>query len=121
TNSTNISNTQTSVATNSTNISTNTTDIATNTAAIQGLDKRIDRLDDKASRGIAIANAMEVFLPDPGKSFRMTVGGGFYGGQQAIGLTGSGRVTEDTAVYFGIGTDVSGLEFGGKVGVSFQW
>ncbi|MEH6544751.1 MAG: YadA C-terminal domain-containing protein [Porticoccaceae bacterium] len=99
----------------------NRTNIAANTAAIQVLDKRVDRLEDKAMRGIAISNAMQVFLPDPGKNFRMTVGGGFYGGAQAIGLTGSGRVTEDTAVYFGIGTDTSGLEFGGKVGISFQW
>ncbi len=120
-NSGNIAVNSTNISTNTTNIGLNSTNIAANAVAIQGLDKRIDRLDDKAMRGIAISNAMQVFLPDPGKDFRMTIGGGFYGGEQAVGVTGAGRVTNNTAVYFGVGMDADGVEFGGKAGVSFQW
>jgi autotransporter adhesin len=83
--------------------------------------RQFNLLEEKAHRGIAIANAMEVFLPDPGKSFRLNIGGGYYGNQGAIGLTGAGRITEDTSIYIGVGSDVNGEEVGGKVGVSFQW
>jgi len=76
---------------------------------------------DEARRGIAISNAMEVILPDPGKQFRVTVGGGHFSGENAIGITGAGRIDDQTALYFGIGTDIDGEEVGGKVGVSVQW
>jgi autotransporter adhesin len=85
------------------------------------LQNEIDEVGEKAYRGIAIANAMEVFLPDPGKSFRLNIGGGYYENEGAIGITGAGRITEDTSLYLGIGTDVDGKKVGGKVGVSFQW
>jgi hypothetical protein len=84
-------------------------------------DKRFDDIEETAYRGIAIANAMDVFLPDPGKSFRLNIGGGYYENEGAIAITGAGRITEDTSLYLGIGTDVDGKEVGGKVGVSFQW
>ena len=61
---------------------------------------QLQDLEDDLSKGIAISYALEVMLPDPGKSFRMTVGGGFYNGESALGLTGAGRVTENTALYF---------------------
>ena len=32
---------------------------------------------DDALRGVAISNAMEVFLPDPGKKFRVNMGVGY--------------------------------------------
>jgi autotransporter adhesin len=83
--------------------------------------RQFNLLEEKAHRGIAIANAMEVFLPDPGKSFRLNIGGGYYGNQGAVGLTGAGRITEDTSIYIGVGSDVDGEEVGGKIGVSFQW
>ncbi len=89
---------------------------------LSGLKGDINDLEDDLSTGIAIANAMEVLLPDPGKKFRLNVGGGFYNGESAIGLTGAGRVGENgTAVYFGLGGGVDGSEMGGKAGVSFQW
>ncbi len=89
---------------------------------LSGLKGDINDLEDDLSTGIAIANAMEVLLPDPGKKFRLNLGGGFYNGESAIGLTGAGRVGDNgTAVYFGLGSGVDGSEMGGKAGVSFQW
>jgi hypothetical protein len=80
-----------------------------------------DDLRDEYRRGIAIASAMDVVLPDPGKQFRVNVGGGYFNGQTAIGMTGSGRVNDDVALYFGIGSDTGFNETVGKVGVSYQW
>jgi len=73
--------------------------------------------------GLAISNAMEVFLPDPGSKFRLNVGFGHFGGTTAFGVTGSGRVDDrGTAVYFGVaGVPGSGSSVGAKAGVSFQW
>jgi hypothetical protein len=76
---------------------------------------------DEAFRGIAIGNAMEVFLPDPGRNFRLNFGMGFYKDQAALGLTGSGRFGEDVGLYFGVGSDTSFEDVGGKAGVSLQW
>ena len=78
-------------------------------------------IEEEAYRGIAIANAMEVFLPDPGKKFRLNLGMGYYKDQTAMGLTGSGRLTENIGIYIGAGSDSSFKEVGGKAGVSFQW
>jgi hypothetical protein len=58
-----------------------------------------DDLQAESRRGIAVANAMDVFLPDPGKQFRVNVGGGFYGGESAIGITAAGRINQDIAMY----------------------
>ena len=74
-----------------------------------------------AYRGIAISNAMEVFLPDPGKRFRVNLGVGYFGEKVALGLTGSGMVTESIGAYIGAGGDTSFEEVGAKAGVSFQW
>jgi autotransporter adhesin len=82
---------------------------------------QINAIEDNAYRGIAIANAMEVFLPDPGKNFRLNLGMGYYKDQTALGLTGSGRLTEDIGLYIGAGSDSSFKEVGGKAGVNFQW
>jgi hypothetical protein len=110
-----------SITENEANIATNAMNIADNSGQIHVLNDRVEMLKEKAIRGIAISNAMQVFLPDPGKSFRINLGGGFYGGAQAIGFTGAGRISDDTAVYFGVGRDSNAKEVGGKVGVSFQW
>ncbi len=72
-------------------------------------------------KGIATAMAMDVLLPDPGRKFRVNVGGGFYDGESAIGITGAGRVNENVALYFGLGTDIDGDEVAAKVGASYQW
>jgi hypothetical protein len=76
---------------------------------------------EEAFRGVAISNAMEVFLPDPGKRFRINVGMGYYKNESALGITGSGRVGEDVGLYFGVGGDTSFEDVGGKAGVSLQW
>ncbi|MEH6552256.1 MAG: YadA-like family protein [Pseudomonadales bacterium] len=111
------------IANNLSQIGFNAENIAANANAIEDLEDKVDLNESNASRGIAIANAMETFLPDPGKKFRMNIGGGFYNSESAIGITGSGRVGKkgDTALYIGVGSDIDGEEVGGKVGVSFQW
>ena len=75
----------------------------------------------EARRGVAIASAMEVLLPDPGKQFRVNLGGGYFNGETAVGLTGSGRINRDVAMYFGLGTDTAFRESAGKIGISYQW
>ena len=82
---------------------------------------QLGAIEDDAYRGIAIANAMEVFLPDPGKKFRLNLGMGYYKDETAMGLTGSGRLTENIGLYIGAGSDSSFKEVGGKAGVSIQW
>ncbi|MEH6604175.1 MAG: YadA C-terminal domain-containing protein [Pseudomonadales bacterium] len=111
------------IGVNAGEISANASAISSNTGRIEDLEDEVDMNEETASRGIAIANAMETFLPDPGKKFRLNVGGGFYNSESAIGITGAGRVGKkgDTALYIGVGSDIDGEEIGGKVGVSFQW
>jgi UDP-3-O-[3-hydroxymyristoyl] glucosamine N-acyltransferase len=82
---------------------------------------QLEGVEDEARRGIAIANALNVILPDPGRDFRLTAGGGFFAGETALGVTGAGRVNDDVALYFGIGSDTNFEEVGGNVGVSYQW
>jgi len=82
---------------------------------------QLDDLEEEAFRGIAISNAMEVFMPDPDKNFRLNMGVGYYKNKTALGLTGSGRLTENIGLYLGAASDSSFEEVGGKAGVSFQW
>ena len=82
---------------------------------------QLDDLEDEALRGIAISMAMDSFLPDPGKKFRVNFGSAVYKGQGALGITGAGRIREDVILYFGVGSDMGFHEVGGKAGVSFQW
>lgn len=82
---------------------------------------QLDDLTDEAFRGIAISMAMNIFLPDPGKNFRLNFGTAYYKGEKAFGLTGSGRIAENIGVYVGVGSDTSFEEVGGKAGISLQW
>lgn len=98
---------------------TRISEIETDIAALTG---GMTNLREDMTAGIAMANAMDVFLPDPGASFRLNVGIGHFGGTNAFGITGSGRLGDgDTAVYFGA-SKVSGNSLvGAKAGISFQW
>jgi hypothetical protein len=82
---------------------------------------QLDEVQSEARRGVAIAAALDTLLPDPDKRFRLNLGGGYYNGESAIGLTGAGRINKDVAVYFGIGTDSGFEETAAKIGVSYQW
>ena len=95
--------------------------VRTDAVNLGQLQDAIDNLEDKAFKGIAISNAMQVFLPDPGKRFRVTMGAGLYRSEPAIAIGASGRVTEDVALYVSLGSDVEFEAGGGKAGVSFQW
>jgi hypothetical protein len=94
---------------------------AVNVSQLNAVQNNVDDVQDEARRGIAIAMALDTHLPDPGKQFRVNLGGGYYNGKSALGLTGAGRVNDDVAVYFGIGSDVDFNETGAKIGVSYQW
>ena len=88
---------------------------------ISDLRSDLNNVEESLSKSIAISNALEVFMPDPGKKFRVTVGAGSANSETGIGITGAGTINEKTAVYFGVGTDFDGDETGGKIGVSYQW
>ena len=90
-------------------------------AAAAILQREIDDVRTESRRGIAISNAMNVIMPDPGKRIMVTVGGGYFAGESALGVTGAGRVTDYMSFHGGVATDTSGEEFGGMVGVGFQW
>lgn len=111
----------TNIQTNADNIQTNADNIAANAEGIAQNAADISDLRTDLNRGLAMANAMEVFAPDPGSDFRMNIGSGFHDGEAAFGITGSGRIgaTGNTVLYFGI----AGAEgtTGGKAGISFQW
>jgi len=111
----------TNIQTNTDNIQTNADNIATNAEGIAQNAADISDLRTDLNRGLAMANAMEVFAPDPGSDFRMNIGTGFHDGEAAFGITGAGRIgaTGNTVLYFGI----AGAEgtTGGKAGISFQW
>ena len=94
---------------------------AVNVGQLAAINDRVAANEGHAYRGIAISNAMEVFLPDPGKKFRLNLGMGYYKDQTALGVTGSGRLPDDIGLYLGAGSDSSFKEVGGKAGVSFQW
>ncbi len=68
-----------------------------------------------------MSNAMEVFLPDPGARFRLNVGIGYFGGAMAYGVTGTGRLVDDTAIYLGVSTDGDFSQVAAKAGASWQW
>ncbi len=82
---------------------------------------KLETLSDKAMHGIAISMATKVFLPDPGKKFRVNVGVAEYEGASALGISGSGRINNDTALYFGLGTDTAGEHTAVQAGASYQW
>ncbi|MES9855919.1 MAG: YadA C-terminal domain-containing protein [Sedimenticola sp.] len=82
---------------------------------------KLETLSDKAMHGIAISMATKVFLPDPGKKFRINVGVAEYEGASALGFSGSGRINNDTALYFGLGTDTGGNHTAVQAGASYQW
>jgi len=88
----------------------NTANIAENTADIAAL-----------RQGLALANAMDVFAPDPGARFRLNLGTGFSDDEAAIGITASGRVgpSKSTVLYLGVAATEDSSA--GKAGVSFQW
>ena len=121
TNAANIATNVTNIQTNANNIATNAADIATNAADIVDLQDGLAELRGDLNTGLAIANAMEVFAPDPGSNFRLNVGTGFHDGEAAVAVTAAGRVgpAGDTIVYLGVGA-ADGVA-GGKAGVSFQW
>jgi len=111
----------TNIATNAANIATNTADIATNAADIVDLQDGLADLRTDMNQGLAMANAMEVFAPDPGSNFRLNVGTGYNDGEVALGVTGSGRIGAAGSTIVYIGVAASEDTTAGKAGVSFQW
>jgi autotransporter adhesin len=90
-------------------------------AAINQVNNRVSRVENDLQKGIAVSSAMQPFLPDPGKSFRLNVGAATYSGEQGMGITGAGRINDDWAAYIGAGSTSNGDESIANVGVSYQW
>ena len=94
---------------------------AVNMDQFRWLDRKVDNNYDKAMAGIAIANSMPTVLPRESKRFAMTVGGGFYGGEEAVGVTTAGRLSDRLSLHGGFGAATGQSEYGGKVGVTLEW
>lgn len=75
---------------------------------------------DELTRGLAISNAMQMFMPDSDKSLLLYVGGGTHDGTNAVALTASGRIGP-VGLHFGVGADTEGETVDGAVGMSVQW
>jgi len=95
--------------------------IANHETRITANEAAIVALGGQMNMGFAMANAMEVIMPDPGANFRLNVGMGYFGGTTALGVTGVGRIAGDTGLYFGISADQSLGLVSAKGGVSWQW
>src|SRR5690606_6748395 len=94
---------------------------AVNMDQYKWLDSKVEDYHDEARAGIAISNAMATVLPREGKHFAMRVGGGFYGGAEAIGITAAGRVNNNISIDAGFGASTSTQsEYGGKIGVTYE-
>ncbi len=95
---------------------------AVNMNQYRWLEGRIDDVKDEAMAGIAITNAMATVLPREGKSFAFRMGGGFYGGSEAIGITAAGRLNNNFSLDAGFGASTStSSDYGGKIGVTYEW
>ncbi len=82
------------------------------------LNKRVDKVEKKAYRGVAIALAAQQQVPNikPGQ-YAMFGGAGHYEGESAIAMGFVGAVNEKTSLSAAVG--FSGSEFGGRVGVAY--
>src|SRR5690606_7651183 len=94
---------------------------AVNLSPLRWLDRNVEYLHDEAIAGIAISNAMATVLPRERKRVAVRVGGGFYGGQEAVGVTAAGRLNNNFTLDAGFGASTSQSEYGGKVGVTYEW
>ncbi|KJS08097.1 MAG: hypothetical protein VR73_06860, partial [Gammaproteobacteria bacterium BRH_c0] len=94
---------------------------AVNMDQFNWLDRKVDDNNDKAMAGIAIVSSMATVLPRESKRFAMRVGGGFYGGEEAIGITAAGRINNNISIDAGFGAATGQSEYGGKVGVTYEW
>ena len=112
----------TAITVNSTRLADQEARISANEAAITLLSAGVTDLRSDMNTGIAMANAMEVFLPDPGARFRLNVGMGTHGGMAAIGITGADRINEKgDALYIGAAGVPGHGGISGKAGISLQW
>ena len=112
----------TAITVNSTRLADQEARISANEAAITLLSAGVTDLRSDMNTGIAMANAMEVFLPDPGARFRLNVGMGTHGGMAAIGITGADRINEKgDALYIGAAAVPGRSGISGKAGISLQW
>ena len=105
-------------ATDAVNVSQLSSALSSAQGSTQG---SIDTLESRAMKGIAISNAMEMFMPDPGMAFRVTTAVGFYDSEQALGIAATGRITENIGLFGGVAADVQFDQVGGKTGITFQW
>lgn len=98
--------------------------LGTDAVNVNQLNSGLAALRDDAYAGIAIANALDVVLPQEGNNMSMRLGAGYYGSASAYGLTLVGRVRENVFIDLGYGLSTeknSGSTNGGKAGITIQW
>ena len=99
----------------------NGTDVA-NFGQLRSLRGEVYALHERTMVGIAIANAMQTVVPSSGKTFSIRIGAGVYRDANAIGISASGRINDRVYVDVGVSFATSlTKEYGGKVGVTFEW
>lgn len=119
----NVANAQ--VSTNTSNIAINSKNIATNTGAIAlnrtDIDQntadiaKLETLVDDNQKG----NAMEVIGLSPGERFGLNVGMAQFKDEYAIGVTGTGRLTNNLSAY--VGVSATDDQISSKAGIQMRW
>lgn len=96
----------------------------TDAVNVNQLDAAMGLVRDDAFAGIAIANALDVVLPQEGNNLSMRLGAGYYQSASAYGLSLVGRVRDNVFIDVGYGLSTeknSGSYNGGKAGITLQW
>ena len=85
-------------------------------------DDRLDRVDERASAGTAVAIAMGGNTLIPGKQFSLTGNVGTYRGAHAAALQIGAMIGENAAFNAGVATGFNkGGKFGARAGFTFGW
>src|SRR5690606_34463927 len=128
-NAANIAQNRRNIDINRQNIATNAVNIRRNTEAIVDLDERFNAFKEKASKGIAMANALTTPVLSPGDRGALSMGLGYFDGEGALGVVFSNALdwapknneNTRTSVFVGVATDLDMDEASGKAGIQFHW
>lgn len=71
-------------------------------AALAVIAARLDRASDRFREGIALAGAINVLPPEPGRKINISVGGAGYDGAAAASIAVAARINESTVGYVGV-------------------
>lgn len=71
--------------------------------------------------GTALALALPTATIDPGKTYGINAGVGFYGGASAIGIGGAVKAGDGFTINGAVGVTMQNQTFGGNLGANFSW